>query len=504
MSSSPALPVGNRPFWDLDNAEKEEVRTISESCVLIQSLRQSREKWLLHTFPKFSSKTRGNKAVDVSSPPHTLQARGTCDLEIGPHIFPETTFYEVHYLPSQPQPQYSSVISNPAITRNPYWHTTTPYQTHTPAPSSAASTSREAENVSKPLISSLTSVTTITPTLISQVNSAASSNPTLSNLLQLAAGGRATPDQLKTLGLLIQSLASLDQSQTAASSQALPQPADSNVQSTQQVTPVKEFDIVLEFKEAPNERWTFPRAPAFIEQIQGEENFQDVQITTCVPFDVTPKPASPPEDTPHTRQHPVTFNLKRSSPLIWDTLNRWIGGATKMEEYRSHIQSMKPSDRLFLGYQIPEGTLLSQLQAASAPQFTLRPLRQGPAPPPRKRPAVQRKVATDGQSSNKRDKASRVNSGAEANKRSRTSRAALGSLIQCHSCNKTDVPLIMGGKFCRPCVNAGAAIQSVPQIPHTTYVPTTQLNTNLPDPSINGATVAPAPPTSNPEAASTV
>ncbi|KAF9056603.1 hypothetical protein BJ165DRAFT_1434817 [Panaeolus papilionaceus] len=474
MANVPALPVGNRPFWDLDNAEEENIRPISESCVLIQSLKQSREHWLLHAFPKFSTKTRSNKGgvSEITPPPHTIQARGTCDLDIGPHIFPDTSFYEVHYLHPQPQPQYAPVTTTSAVTRNPYWHTTTPYQTHVPTASPAPPTPREPDNVSTPLISSLTSVTTITPSLISQVNSAASTNPTLSNLLQLAASGRATPDQLKTLGLLIQSLASLDQGQTAVT-QIQPQPPvpSPSLPAPAPVPPVKEFDIVLEFKESPNERWTFPRAPAFFESTQGEGSQQDIRITTCVPFDVHPKP----EHINEVQKQPITFRLKGAPPFVLDTLNRWIGGSMKMEEFKSQIQSIKIQERLFLGYQIPAGSLLSQLQAATAPQYAMKPLRQGPAPPPRKRTAPQRKPAGEAPSVSRKEKPTSSTANSEpANKRSKMSRAVNAPPIQCHSCNKTDVPLIMGGRFCRPCVNDGAANRGAPQPPPYTPIHTTQ------------------------------
>ena len=47
----------------------------------------------------------------------------------------------------------------------------------------------------------------VTPALIAQVNLAASSDPTLQNLLQVAAAGKASVDQLRSLGVFIQTLA---------------------------------------------------------------------------------------------------------------------------------------------------------------------------------------------------------------------------------------------------------------------------------------------------------
>ena len=91
------------------------------SLVLLQSLRQcrssfavyanlvaqprcsARTKWVTSMFPKFSNKTRG-KAAEITPPPHTIKAHGKYDLQIGPHTFPGTAVYEVHYLPSSDQP----------------------------------------------------------------------------------------------------------------------------------------------------------------------------------------------------------------------------------------------------------------------------------------------------------------------------------------------------------------------------------------------------------------
>ena len=50
-------------------------------------------------FPKFSTRARGTKVAEVIPPPHTIKAHGKYDFTIGPHVFPNTAVYEVHYLP---------------------------------------------------------------------------------------------------------------------------------------------------------------------------------------------------------------------------------------------------------------------------------------------------------------------------------------------------------------------------------------------------------------------
>ena len=151
-------------------------------------------------FPKFSSRGRGGKQPDVVPPPHTIYNRGRCTLQIGPHFFMDTTMFEVHY---RPFPVAVSQLTTFAYQPpgNP-----SPQAVHQPQTLSSPSPTSAGESTA--LLSSLSSTLPVPPSLISQVNAATTSNPTLASLLQLAASGRATPDQLKTLGLLIQSLAS--------------------------------------------------------------------------------------------------------------------------------------------------------------------------------------------------------------------------------------------------------------------------------------------------------
>jgi hypothetical protein len=151
-------------------------------------------------------------------PPHTIKSLGKFDFQAGPHIFPDTSVYEAHYLHSTPVPQLPPSGSNqpPAST----WQTAssfraptyTPYFPYAASATPSATPYPTAQRASTPLVSAVASETPITPALINRVNDAAATDPILANFLQLAASGRATSDQLKTLALLIQSLASAQSS----------------------------------------------------------------------------------------------------------------------------------------------------------------------------------------------------------------------------------------------------------------------------------------------------
>ncbi len=177
----------------------------------------------------------------------------------------------------------------------------------------------------------------MTPNLIQQVNSAASSNPILANLLQLAAAGKATQDQLKTLGLLIQSFASL----SSATQLQLSQPSG-YYQGLHPLPPVKEFDLVFEFSETPNERWYIPRVPVYAERKPSPDvpSELDVSLLTRVPFKsnvVSQDSGTTPEEPPP--QYPVAFILKNAPYTVWETVWRWIGGEAKNKENKVEIES---------------------------------------------------------------------------------------------------------------------------------------------------------------------
>ncbi|RDB28711.1 SWR1 complex subunit swc3 [Hypsizygus marmoreus] len=493
------LPVGSEPGWELDNNEDDEaLKSIPESCVLLHSLRQSREKWLTSMFPRFSIRSRGGKTSDQAPqpPPHTIQTRGKCDLEIGPHTFPDTVFYEVHYL--SPQTHLPSLPGYAYQPQNSSWQAKTPYGAYAqPTSTNVAPTSFELEKSSTPLISSLTAVTTITPALINQVNSAASSNPILANLLQLAAAGKATAEQLKTLGLLIQSLATSESTQilppSGTSSQTqptLPSTPSATETSLPSPAPIREFDLVLEFRETPYERWVFPRGVVTCETVMDTPGATPYTILKArIPFDKANTAFIPMSDAPSLANakdepaHVVSFRIKRTPPAVWDTIWRWIGGERKIQENRKILETIDSPGREYLGYQLAQGSLLSQLQVATAPTFSMKLLKPSTTSTPRTKRKVARQktdtpqTQTTGTSTPQNSKGESVTSA----KRRRVSHHGGGStIIQCSSCKRTDVPLIQGGKFCHSCVDAGRGTPVAQLYQFTSYVPTTTNHSNTP------------------------
>ncbi|OAX35279.1 hypothetical protein K503DRAFT_851343 [Rhizopogon vinicolor AM-OR11-026] len=406
---------------------------------------------------RFSSRSRGGKPADAIPPPHTMYNRGRCTLEIGPHIFMDTTIFEVHYHPVfVPSPSTST---------------------------SSASVSAAPRGTS-PLISSLTNST---PTLINQVNAAALSNPTLANLIQLAASGNASLDQLKNLGLTIQQLASssglsLDAYSIPSTSQAQ-NTATAVATSAVSAYQTKDFDIVIEFRESPADRWIFPRGPAvgnFAPVPGSTGSYGDLTLSTCLSFEQRTKVASESQPDGDARsktpeaQEVVTFRFIGAGATVWDSILRWIGSQDKVEENRKILASTNTPRRVYLAHRVAESALLTQIQNAAVPAFStrlLKPTTEGSSKPKRK--AAPRKPP---QPPPPPQDASSMQQGGEpvpppAKKRRQSQPKPMPSLpkIACFACGQTDVPLIMGGRYCRPCVEAGCAIDDIPQVGGSRY-----------------------------------
>ncbi|KAI9570229.1 hypothetical protein HD554DRAFT_394551 [Boletus coccyginus] len=405
-------------------------------------------------FPKFSSRGRGGKQPDVVPPPHTIYNRGRCTLQIGPHLFVDTTVFEVHYRPlpvAVSQPTTFVYQSAPGNSLSQAVH----------QPQTLSSSSSASAGESNALLSSLSSTLPVTPGLVSQVNAAATSNPTLANLLQLAASGRATPDQLKTLGLLIQSLTSsqvtdilttISQGAPGTDSSSTPLPtAPAATQQYQYQQTVKDFDIVIEFRDAPSDRWIFPRGPATCESVStlGDSgSIGDLAVSTIVPFPSMTLQDPPASETNAPTELPskqvVEFHFKMASSYIWDTFSRWVGPKERMEENRKILMEIESPEQKYLAYRLPEGSQLSQIQNAALPSYPMKPIKPSTESGRPKRRSAPRKSAQDQSSPTTKRK-----------RQTLPKTQVPPPKIACFACGQANVPLIMGGRYCRPCVDGG-------------------------------------------------
>ncbi|KAH9004046.1 hypothetical protein EDB86DRAFT_3207615 [Lactarius hatsudake] len=468
------------------------------------------------TFPKFSSKSRGGKISDTIPPPHTMRSLGKFDLHVGPHIFPGTSVYEAHYLQSAPVPQLPRPGPNQPSTST--WHTA-PYRpsTYTPYTPYGASTTPSVgtypQRAFTPLVSAVASDTPITPALITRVNDAAATDPILANFLQLAASGRATSDQLKTLALLIQSLAlhaviyggawrvQTPSSTPGTSTPATPpvtltphtaheHPTPAQSTNTAGIPAPKEFDLVLEFPERPYDRWLFPRVPVVCERNPSLGDIEAVLLVVALPLPKQKQGAPVESATPEISDPPqevVQFRITKVNQAFWDSVLNWAGGSAKVEANRSVLDKIANPERVYLQHQIPEGDLLTKLQAAALP-YSMKSIK----PPHGDRGSTKRRTAPRRTGSNAESQGA-----GNAPKRKRASQPKAGAIskkIACVSCGQADVPLMMGGRFCRPCMDAGKASNEATMGTQDVGIaaqPSQPLSTTVANEQIAGLTVPP-------------
>jgi len=276
-------------------------------------------------------------------------------MKVGPHSFPETNICEVHYL-APPLPQATVIApSYWQPTASPYglaYPTTSVVPSATILENARPSPAPTSEMVPAPLISELTATSSVPQELINQVNIAASTNPTFSNLLQLVAAKKATQDQLKTLGLLIQSLANMGAALAVSNNGASAiHTSTANVPSTssssgyyrsalqpQPQLPAKEFDLILEFREAPTERWLIPRGC----HPTATQSGQDIELRLAISNTGQTPAIQANVNNESQAQHevPLLLCLHNAPYTLWDTIVRWIGGEDKMKLNTQYLDNL--------------------------------------------------------------------------------------------------------------------------------------------------------------------
>ncbi|KAF7307098.1 hypothetical protein MIND_00503100 [Mycena indigotica] len=367
-----------RPPFQPQPDDEPELTSICESGVVSASLLQSRDNWLNSIFELYTGRTRPN------CPPPTSSPCGVCTIDIGPHIFCDTSFYEVHYPPSQLE-------------------------------GSASTSARPSWSASIPMPNS---------DIVHAVNAAASSNPTFANLLHIAASGQATPDQLQTLGLLIQSL---------------PPPRPPPLAPTTALA----YDIVFQYAETPSQQCILPRVPAVWEKTGSRGDFA---LTLAI---------KPPNSAVPDLQI-VTINFRQPHPTLSEAISRWVGNARENPQIIKRVKEQ--SRRVYLTHRVPRDQIVAQLKMSSVPNYSMtsikpQPVVEPPLNPPQRKP---RKPRTTTETENNTATPSQLEAPVKR-KRGRPRKTDIVKL-SCTTCQATDVPLVLGGRFCRPCVEAGKAV----------------------------------------------
>jgi hypothetical protein len=176
---------------------------------------------------------------------------------------------------------------------------------------------------------------TISADLVARIHYEASVNPIFATKFRLAVDPNATPEQIRNFAFALPHLPGVKVS-GAPTSLTL---------STEQVRlpPVREWDLVIEFKEAPNERWLIPRGTlASCSRLVSKDSscLPDVSLTLRLPLPQTqPKSTNSAEQNPSTENstsdagpRPVKFILHQTPNAVYDLILNWIGGDDKNRE----------------------------------------------------------------------------------------------------------------------------------------------------------------------------
>ncbi|KAG8787723.1 hypothetical protein FRC12_015343, partial [Ceratobasidium sp. 428] len=363
--------------------------SVADSLVLLQSLKQSRSIWLTKAFLRFSTRST-NKADQVhpAPPPHTLSLAGTCDLEIGPHLFPQTNIYFVQYQYAHPPAPIPVPKPVPA-----------PISVPAPAPSPT-----------QPVAPITVSHELHAKTL--QVLAAAAKDPELKIILDLAGQGRANVTQLRVLGSTIKAIEagtypnvpetgtqpSTSASVTAPTASTSRQPAPVPLPAptpvpVAQVTPspapstiprlvpvpvpipvptsapiptvpaIPTTAILLEFSERPVDRWLLPSEYVLLDKSRNG----DVLLSTFYPFDAYIPTGSIGANGAAVRSkpaHPLTIRFLAAPTGVWTALSRTctIISPGNAQSVLAEVITNVPA-RTYLQYRIAPGSLWEDLKA---------------------------------------------------------------------------------------------------------------------------------------------
>lgn len=162
-------------------------------------------------------------------------------------------------------------------------------------------------------------VQALPPEAAQKLSETAKSDAVLSNLLERFASGRETQGERDTFMKFLQDWCK-----------------QMGIHYDGLVPPPKEFDIVFDLQERPNEKYLLSRSVAVLD-VQPPSQNGLCEMTLRVP-------APSEKDGTAARPSPAIIPLQwsRISPAAKDIFLRWMGGPEKMKENRKQLAKMVP------------------------------------------------------------------------------------------------------------------------------------------------------------------
>lgn len=179
---------------------------------------------------------------------------------------------------------------------------------------------------------------TISADLVARIHHEASVNPIFATKFRLAVDPNATQEQIRNFAFALPHLPGVRVT-------GVPTSLTLSTEQQQQarLPPVREWDLVIEFNEMPNERWLIPRGTlASCSRLVTKDasSLPEVSLTLRLPLPgIQPKTTNTEESNTSDKTssdsippRPVKFTLRQAPNVLYDLILNWIGGDDKNKE----------------------------------------------------------------------------------------------------------------------------------------------------------------------------
>jgi hypothetical protein len=224
---------------------------------------------------------------------------------------------------------------------------------------------------------------TISSDLVARIHHEASVNPIFAAKFRLAVEPNATPEQIRNFAFALPHLPGV---KVTGASSSLTLSTEQQVR----LLPVREWDLVIEFHETPNERWLIPRGTlASCTRLASRDRSGLSEVILTLRFPLPEPKSANSEGTSSTEKSSpdsnppvaVKFTLRHTPNAVYDLILSWIGGEDNNRDnaatlgkmvsdtsaalctFFTYLYSQPKRTKVYLAHCVTQGALLTQLQA---------------------------------------------------------------------------------------------------------------------------------------------
>ena len=179
---------------------------------------------------------------------------------------------------------------------------------------------------------------TISSDLVARIHHEASVNPIFAAKFRLAVEPSATPEQIRNFAFALPHLPGVKISGA---------PSSLTLSTEQQVhlPPIREWDLVMEYQETPNERWLIPRGSlASCSRLLSKDGSGLSEVSFIIRLPI-PQASSKPDDASPSEPdknppRPIKFGLRKAPDAIYYLILNWIGGEDQNKDNAAALAKM--------------------------------------------------------------------------------------------------------------------------------------------------------------------